>query len=499
MTVFGAVLLHVLLYHAALSTAAAAEDQDKPLVVIGEKGTTIVLPCFGSPGSDTLLVTQWKKSGQILVTHNNTQPPPTGHLSVQTNGSLKITDLMFLDEDEYECMPAPKNSDSSSRTILLRVADGPNNIAIKTEPATALPNGTRYIQKGTNVSFNCSSESTPSQNLTWYFGDVSRAFGTAPSLNFQISNVQPADQGNYTCRAQNFLSNKTVTRSQELLVYYAPDRHPNCSWEQASQSDLVLLSCSWYGGYPTPTLQVFLVSEQSPEPKAVSTSVTENLVVTLNRTMLNDGLNVTCLGQFSELKPGHEKSCSFILKSPYPVGAPLVATLEGTNVTLGCSEESSLPPAKTVWQRGKSQVVIVPSSKYILTVQGPVLTLTIVNVTKDDEDVYFCYSENVVAARELEVYLTVRSSADNSGAVVGVFISVLIVVAGITLGFLAYSRRDRICLSIGLEEDRTDVMSLVESDDEDVFHNAVPRLPPVSNGHTPTNTTTLVEIHRIQS
>lgn len=38
-------------------------------------------------------------------------------------------------------------------------------------------------------------------------------------------------------------------------------------------------------------------------------------------------------------------------------------------------------------------------------------------------------------------------------------------------------------------------MNLVESDDEQIFQDAVPRLPPLTNGHQ----TTLVQIHRIPS
>lgn len=47
--------------------------------------------------------------------------------------------------------------------------------------------------------------------------------------------------------------------------------------------------------------------------------------------------------------------------------------------------------------------------------------------------------------------------------------------------------------------DNVDVMNLIESDEEDVFHDAVPRLPPVTNGRASAPETTLVEIHRIQS
>lgn len=44
-------------------------------------------------------------------------------------------------------------------------------------------------------------------------------------------------------------------------------------------------------------------------------------------------------------------------------------------------------------------------------------------------------------------------------------------------------------------EDGEDVMNLVESDDEQIFQDAVPRLPPLTNGPQ----TTLVQIHRIPS
>lgn len=44
-------------------------------------------------------------------------------------------------------------------------------------------------------------------------------------------------------------------------------------------------------------------------------------------------------------------------------------------------------------------------------------------------------------------------------------------------------------------EDGGDVVNLVESDDEQLFQDAVPRLPPLTNG----SQTTLVQIHRIPS
>ncbi|XP_016378499.1 V-set and immunoglobulin domain-containing protein 10-like [Sinocyclocheilus rhinocerous] len=182
---------------------------------------------------------------------------------------------------------------------------------------------------------------------------------------------------------------------------------------------------------------------------------------------------------------------------PYPLGDPMVTALVGSNITLSCTETDSLPPAKTVWMR-KDNKIINTTSKYIVSDNNPNYKLTIINVTKEDEGIYYCYSINPLGPKELEVYLTVKTSANNKGAVVGVFVSVLIMMIGITVGVTIYSKRDRICIGLGfshLDDDRGDILSLVDSDEEVIFHDTVPQLPPLTNGHA----TTLVEIHRIPS
>lgn len=101
----------------------------------------------------------------------------------------------------------------------------------------------------------------------------------------------------------------------------------------------------------------------------------------------------------------------YLTEAPYPEGEPLATAQEGESVTLTCSEATSIPPANTTWRRGLWQEDIVPGGKYVLSEEGPVLRLTILNVTKDDEGVYFCHSENLLAVHELEVYLTVKSES----------------------------------------------------------------------------------------
>lgn len=77
-------------------------------------------------------------------------------------------------------------------------------------------------------------------------------------------------------------------------------------------------------------------------------------------------------------------------------------------MTLTCTEIMSFPPANTTWRKGIQQEEIVTGSKYVVSVEGADVKLTIINVSKDDEGVYFCRSENPLIVTELEVYLTVK-------------------------------------------------------------------------------------------
>lgn len=107
---------------------------------------------------------------------------------------------------------------------LIYISGGPTSISLHIGPATLLKNGTLFVNESSDVNFNCSSESYPSQNLTWTVENLAqdnpdRASGSKSALEFSISKIQPKDQGMYTCTSQNTLSMTTVNKSQELLVY----------------------------------------------------------------------------------------------------------------------------------------------------------------------------------------------------------------------------------------------------------------------------------------
>uniref|UniRef100_A0A8C6TUY8 Ig-like domain-containing protein n=1 Tax=Neogobius melanostomus TaxID=47308 RepID=A0A8C6TUY8_9GOBI len=338
---------------------------------------------------------------------------------------------------------------SLNRITMFVFLGGPDNVSISVDSGDVLPNGTYTFIKGSPVFIICSGVSYPSPDLSLSFNGLvysnkSLANNTGKSLmEYRIDSIQPNAQGIYSCIAHNTLSHHRVNKSAELLVYYASDRHPECMWTQ--DSTFVVFHCLWSGTYPAP-----------------------NLTWTDGSTSLASRQTLQCKARHQALHKGDDKSCTFTLKTPYPVG-----------------------------ERGLKQDLIINGSKYIITEAGPLFKMTIVNVTKEDEGVYFCRSENPVGARVLEIYLTVKckTSSAYTGAVIGLFIAVLIVGCTIIIARTLYSGRHKICLGKIIFREDGDVLSLVDSDDEQIFQATVPRLPPVSNGCQ----TTLVEIHRIPS
>ncbi|XP_020492255.2 V-set and immunoglobulin domain-containing protein 10 [Labrus bergylta] len=488
------------------ATASVSDNDSTETALTAAPGDVALLPCY-TAGNVTPNLTTWRKNGQEVITGGVSSPVgQQQRLVVLQDGSLNIRGVTPGDEGSYLCSSTLPGNITFRARALLQVASGPENVSTSISPASTLSNRTLTVHRGTSVSFNCSAYSYPTQELTWSFrgatsSNQSLASSSSSWLDFRIDNTQPSNQGLYTCTANNTFTHQAVNKDTELLVYYVPDKHPDCMWAPAEDPSHVLFSCSWFGAYPTPTLHWM---EERDDPAALGrgpvnvSEVTEILSVKLNRSQLSEGQKLRCTAQHPVLAPGKEKECSLTLKLPFPEGEPLVTAMDGTSVTLICSESTSIPPANTTWRKGLQQEEINPGSKYIVSDEGAVLKLTIVNITKDDEGVYFCRSENPLAVTELEVYLTVRTSSAYTGAIIGIFIAVLIMGSAAIIAKTVFSSRHRICLGGGfrqMEEDRGDVLSLVESDDEQIFQAAVPRLPPTTNGHQ----TTLVQIHRIPS
>ncbi|XP_020774733.2 V-set and immunoglobulin domain-containing protein 10 isoform X1 [Boleophthalmus pectinirostris] len=439
-------------------TTVVSGDDSTESVVTAAPGDVALLPCY-NVGNVTPTVTSWKKDEISIISGGASSPSntsgspsssPGSRLEVLPDGSLSIAAVERGDGAVYLCASTLPGNNTFHARVVLQVVSGPANVSLVIDPVqkypTVLPNGTYTIIKGSSVYFMCSAFSYPSQELTLAFtgltnGSRSLVNNTGqPLLEYRTENIQPSAQGIYSCIAQNNVSHQETNKSAEVLVYYASDRHPECMWTQ--DSSFVLFHCSWFGVYPAPMLNWTEV----PSGRILASEVADRLAVKINGSLLSEGQTLRCTAEHLALHKGEDRSCTFTLKTPYPHGKPLATAVEGTSITLVCSETTSTPPAVTTWRRGLKQEVIMNNSKYTVTAEGPSFQLTIVNITKEDEGVYFCHSENPLGAKELEVYLTVKSSSAYTGAVIGLFIAVLIVGSAIVIAKTVYSSRHKICL-----------------------------------------------------
>ncbi|KAM9743373.1 V-set and immunoglobulin domain-containing protein 10 isoform 3-T3 [Menidia menidia] len=293
--------------------------------------------------------------------------------------------------------------------------------------------------------------------------------------SLQIRSVVLEDRGDYACNYT--LPGNAHFQSRVLLqVTNVPNTHPDCMFVASPDPWRVLLSCSWPGAAPPPLLR--WGGGDGGDDGVFQEA--DSLSWTGNGSLLADGTTLKCSARPQPPGAGGERSCSLTLRRPYPEGQPLATALEASSVTLSCSEATSSPPANTSWRRGLGQEPVAPGGRYGLVQEGSQLRLTIVNVSKEDEGVYFCRSENPLGARVLEVYLSVKASSAYTGATIGVFVAALIVGSAIIVAKALYSIRHKICLGgdFGQMEDDREVLSLVDSDEDQIFRDAPPRLPP---------------------
>ncbi|XP_077377190.1 V-set and immunoglobulin domain-containing protein 10 [Festucalex cinctus] len=499
----------------ATTVAVWASDSPEPAspsessVITAAPGDVVLLPCY-SEGSVTPSRTRWTKNGsEVVVAVPSGSPGGDGddddggsRVLVLGDGSLNFRRVSEGDEGVYLCEATLPGNVTWGARVLLQVAGGPENVSLSIVPSTVLSNGTLVTHRGSSVSFHCVASSYPSQRLAWTFAGMPLASAAgAPWLDFSVKDVQPEAQGVYSCVANNTLTHAVANASAQLLVYYASERHPECSWLQSSDPTHVGFSCAWPGCYPDPELKWSQGGDGhgDGEGRVLASEVTSVLRVALNRSLLAGGQTLRCAAQHSALAAGRQPACSLKLEAPRPEVSPLAWAQEGNSVTLACTEAASVPPANISWRRAADDgVALAPGPKYALSRDGATYSLTINNVSRDDSGAYVCHGENALALRQAEVYLTVTAASDYTGVIVGVFIAALVVGLAAVVAKLLFTNRHRVCLGrpFGSSEgDRGDVLSLVESDEEQIFQ-AVPRLPAVASDVPPT---TLVQIHTLPS
>lgn len=213
--------LRILLCFGAL--LARQGSADIGAVAVGELHENITLRCGDVPGSRGL-VTWYRNDSEpiFLLSSNSSLPPAMPRFSLEETGALHIEALRLEDDGNYTCQEVL--NETHWFPVWLRVASGPAHVDCNISATGALPNGTLYAAKGSQVDFSCRSTAQPPPELEWWIQahNISEFLGKNVSTNsFTLMLMSQKLQGNYTCSATNVLSRRQRKVTTELLVYCA--------------------------------------------------------------------------------------------------------------------------------------------------------------------------------------------------------------------------------------------------------------------------------------
>ncbi|XP_038622865.1 carcinoembryonic antigen-related cell adhesion molecule 6-like isoform X2 [Tachyglossus aculeatus] len=133
--------------------------------------------------------------------------------SSQGNKTLTILNATRKDVGEYQCEVWNAVSRNRSNTVNLTVYYGPDHMAI-TRDSESNPTNPIVVQQNSSVTLNCQAQSHPAPQYQWFFNDTIN-LGTSGSSHV-IPRMAQKNEGTYTCKAQNNVTN--TTNSASVLV-----------------------------------------------------------------------------------------------------------------------------------------------------------------------------------------------------------------------------------------------------------------------------------------
>ncbi|XP_053557656.1 V-set and immunoglobulin domain-containing protein 10 [Bombina bombina] len=439
-------------------------------VKIGEVNGTIVLSC--SNGTVRTKKVGWFKDTSTQTVLAVDSDIPTDKRCARVNeSSLSITSLRIEDQGNYTCT----DGSESISTVQLLISSGPYNVFVSITPNNTLPNGTIYTTKGRMLSFFCFSDSYPLPNMEWVLNsqdkkpEVFHSSTNNSTSTFYVFHVGNDFQGNYSCSAENPISGRRQTSTQELLVYYPPTSKISCYANSSTDLSQLFLFCKWAGGYPAPTLQ-WEHNGNALTNQTVPSNDTEVLIVSVEHSQLSDGQQFACHGNNLLIEGRSEKNtCQLQIALPILQSHPMRNCFSGENVTLSCSVNSANLPAKISWLHNLSQpeLEIQPGEKYAIWQNSTLSYLTIINCSHEkDEGYYTCKAENVLGMKEINVWLSVNKPHNIVGLVSILLLLFLLVVAIIT-GTILYCDPQTYLKVNPFRSEATDLLVIIDSDDEE--------------------------------
>ncbi|KTG47809.1 hypothetical protein cypCar_00034900, partial [Cyprinus carpio] len=115
-----------------------------------------------------------------------------GRTSVGSGRIYSISKISSDDSGEYKCKSRNKHGEKYSNTVMLKVMYAPRNVVVSISPSGV-------IVEGDSVTLNCSTDSNPPAEISWYKGGTFVGSGRI----YSISKISTDDSGEYKCKSRN--------------------------------------------------------------------------------------------------------------------------------------------------------------------------------------------------------------------------------------------------------------------------------------------------------
>uniref|UniRef100_A0A3P8WN31 Heparan sulfate proteoglycan 2 n=1 Tax=Cynoglossus semilaevis TaxID=244447 RepID=A0A3P8WN31_CYNSE len=292
------------------------------------------------------------------------------------NGILTIQNVQPEDAGVYVCTGSNMFAmDEGSANLYVPAGEGAQPVATVTPPALS-------VQQGQRAEFRCTVTGNPTPAVEWIRGPGNRMSPRAVIRGgvLTFTAVDPADQGEYICKALN--THGEHTASVSLLVQKSnPSGLGTQPQVQVSPQNIEV--------HEGETLRLYCRASGSPTPKLTWLKNGDIGTLLIPNIKLSDSGTYMCVGSNSigsnsapikvtVLKGGHSSSVVTIQPS-------IADVQEGQNLELNCFAPGN-PPPKVIWTRVSGHL---SSNHQVLGSR-----LLILSASPEDSGEYICRVED---------------------------------------------------------------------------------------------------------